>query len=326
MMEQAIRDFPKQFSYEPVVENAGVLKKHDAFIVAGMGGSHLASGLLGMNRAALALYIHRDYGLPPMSDIELRRRLFIASSYSGNTEEVIDAITKAVAKGLNVAAVSVGGELLEFARRHEAPYVQMPDTGIQPRMALGFSLRAQMKLMGDEAGLSKTAVLAQTLKTAACERRGREIAETLDGKVPVIYASAQNQPLAYNWKIKFNETGKIPAFYNVFPELNHNEMTGFDALDKNRALSERFSFIFLRDDADHPRIQKRMDITKKLYEERGFSVTILQLDGEGMWERIFVSLLTADWAALFTAQQYGAESEQVPMVEEFKRLLKKTKS
>jgi glucose/mannose-6-phosphate isomerase len=323
MMEQAIRDFPKQFSYEPVVENSGALGKHDAFMVAGMGGSHLASGLLGISRPMLPLYVHRDYGLPPLPEAELKRRLFIASSYSGNTEEVIDALTQAVAKGLKTAAVSIGGELLEFARKHKTPYVQMPDTGIQPRMALGLSLRAQMKLMGDDAGLSETALLAKTLACEDCEKRGRELAQTLNGKVPVIYASAQNQPIAYNWKIKFNETGKIPAFYNVFSELNHNEMTGFDVLDKNRALSEHLSFIFLHDAADHPRIQKRMEITKKLYEDRGFPVTILRLEGEGIWGRVFTSLLTADWAALFTAQQYGAEAEQVPMVEEFKRLMKK---
>lgn len=322
-MKQAIRDFPKQFSYEPVVENSGALGKHDAFMVAGMGGSHLASGLLSLQNPARDLIVHRGYGLPVLRPEDATERLFIASSYSGNTEEVLDFLDAALEQKLHVAAVSVGGALVEKACERNIPYVQLPDTGIQPRMALGFSLRAQMKLMGDDAGLSETALLTRTLMCEDCEKRGRALAQTLNGKIPVIYASAQNQPIAYNWKIKFNETGKIPAFYNVFSELNHNEMTGFDALDKNRALSERFHFIFLHDAADHPRIQKRMEITKKLYENRAFPVTILQLEGKGIWERIFTSLLTADWAALFTAQQYGAEAEQVPMVEEFKRLMKR---
>lgn len=322
MMEQAIRDFPKQFSYKPVIENAGTWKRYDAFIVAGMGGSHLASGLLGMSRPTLPLYIHRDYGLPPMPEAELRQRFFIASSYSGNTEEVIDAATQALAKGLRIAVISVGGKLLEFAREHKLPYVQLPDTGIQPRMALGFSLRAQMKLMGDEAGLAETASLAQALDTAACEERGKEIAETLNGKVPIIYASLRNQSLAYNWKIKFNETGKIPAFYSVFSELNHNEMTGFDVLETNHQLSERFHFLFLSDSTDHPRVQKRMEITRRLYEDRKLPVTLLTLEGANIWERVFSLLTTADWAALHTARYYGAEAEQVPMVEEFKEMMK----
>ena len=127
--------------------------------------------------------------------------------------------------------------------------------------------------------------------------------------------------LAHNWKIKFNETGKVPAFCNVFPELNHHEMTGFDVQDASRHLSEKFHFVFLKDDDDHPQVQKRMDITAKLYRDRNLPVEILMLQGQSRVEKMFSSLVLADWTAYHTGEGYGLETEQVPMVEEFKGLI-----
>src|SRR3989338_7534914 len=123
------------------------------------------------------------------------------------------------------------------------------------------------------------------------------------------------------WKIKFNETGKIPAFYNVFPELNHNEMTGFDIKDATRALSEKFHFIFLKDPEDLDKNQRRMSITEKLYQYRGLKVSTVGLSGNNRQERVFSALILSDWTAFYTARSYGLEAEQVPMVEEFKKLM-----
>jgi glucose/mannose-6-phosphate isomerase len=132
----------------------------------------------------------------------------------------------------------------------------------------------------------------------------------------------RNHGIARNWKIKFNETGKIPAFYNSLPELNHNEMTGFDVADASRALSEHFYFLILKDPEDNPRIHKRMEILEKLYADRGLSVETITLEGDAAFYKAAVALMIADWAAFYTAEGYGLESEQVPMVEEFKKLIK----
>ncbi|MBI4272789.1 hypothetical protein HY621_02980, partial [Candidatus Uhrbacteria bacterium] len=109
--------------------------------------------------------------------------------------------------------------------------------------------------------------------------------------------------------------------YNVLPELNHNEMTGFDVKETSRQLSEKFFFIFLKDHTDHPRIQKRMDILERLYQDRGLPVRVIDLEGVHPFYKIFSCLVLADWTAIYTAEQYGLESEQVPMVEEFKKLV-----
>lgn len=320
-MYDAIKNFNKQFEYEPEIENAQNFKPKNKFIVLGMGGSHWAADLLKTWNPNLDITIHNNYGLPILSDEVFKNSLIIANSYSGNTEETVDGFNEALGRGLSLVSISTGGNLIELAKKHSVPYIQMPNTGIQPRSALGFNIRAMLKSMGEEKALAESNGLARFLAPSDYEDAGRAIAERLKSKVPVICASSRNESLAHVWKIKFNETGKIPAFANVFPELNHNEMTGFDVKNATKKLSENFYFVFLRDDADHPKIQKRMEITKKLYEDRGLSVELINIEGPSKFYKIFSSLLLADWTAYYTAEQYGLESEQVPMVEEFKKLI-----
>lgn len=323
-MYDAIKNFAKQFGWEPRVENPGAMpaSRPEQVIVAGMGGSHLAAGLLKIWKPEIDLIVHRDYGLPLLPEGELRQ-LVIASSYSGNTEETIDAFEEAGRRGLARAAISVGGALLQRARASGVPYVQMPDTGIQPRSALGFSIKGLLRIMGEESGLAEASALAKSLDPIAFEARGKDLAAKLRGYVPIIYTSSRNAPIGYSWKVKFNETAKIPAFVNVFPELNHNEMTGFDSTAATRPLSEKFFFIFLKDAADHLKILKRMEVTERLLRDRGLPAIVLEMEerNSSAFYKIFSSLLLADWAAYYTAEIHGVEPDKVPMVEEFKRLI-----
>jgi glucose/mannose-6-phosphate isomerase len=188
-------------------------------------------------------------------------------------------------------------------------------------MALGLSLKAFLKLTGEEEELKKIGELATTLNPSDYEKNGKILAERMKNCIPVIYSSNNNSSIIYNWKIKLNETGKIPAFYNVLPELNHNEMTGFDVKDATKALSSKFYFIILKDSKDNPEIFKRIEVLGKLLKDRNFQVEIIELSGKDTWHKIFSSLLLADWTAYYTALEYGLESEQVPMVEEFKKLI-----
>lgn len=321
MIPDVINNFSSQFAYEPDIQNGEHLATSHAYIVAGMGGSALAAELMRARDTQREIFIHRGYGLPVVSESVLKRSVLIAISYSGNTEETIDAFTHAYARGMSVAVIASGGKLIELAREHNVPFIQIPNTGIQPRHANGFILKALMKLMGNEAGFAEAGALVALLDPSRYEQEGKTLAEKVNGKVPVIYASQENGAIAYNWKIKFNESAKIPAFCNVFSELNHNEMTGFDVIDSTRTLSEKIHFIFLIDENDHPRITKRMELTRQLYLARGLRVEVIKVEGESMWHGIFASLVLADWVAYYCAMQYGTEPEQVPMVEEFKKMM-----
>ena len=321
-MREAIRRFNQQFSFKPKIENAGNFRRAEKYVVCGMGGSHLAADLLKVWRPELDIVIHRNYGLPALPKGDLEKCLVILSSYSGNTEETLDAYMHAKKSRLKIAALAVGGELIKKAQKHKTPYIQFPDLGLQPRLALGLGMLGLLKFFGEEKALKELSALEKAFRPEEYENAGKELAARLSGRVPVIYSSEQNSAIAYNWKIKFNETGKIPAFCNVFPELNHNEMTGFDVKDSSYELSRGFYFIILRDSKDHPRILKRMAVLEQLYKDRGLIIEMIDLADANVFTKIFSSLLVADWAAYYTAQNYGLESEQVPMVEEFKRVIK----
>ncbi len=320
-MYDAIKSFPAQFGFVPVIENLDKLGRYERFVVLGMGGSHWAADLLMGWKPELPLVIHSDYDLPYIAPAMAQATLVIASSYTGNTEEPISGFEEAGRRGISRAALFVGGRLRDLARAGAVPFIQFPDTGIQPRSAIGFSMRGLLALMREDAALVETQGLTSHLSRGmdGYEREGKALAEKIKGCVPVIYTSSRNRGIAYNWKIRFNETGKIPAFCNVIPELNHNEMTGFDVVDATRSLSERFFFIFLHDLADHAKVQKRMVITEELYRARGLAAAAVEMTGTTPFEKMFASTTIADWAAYYTAQGYGVEADAVPMVEEFKK-------
>jgi glucose/mannose-6-phosphate isomerase len=285
-----------------------------------MGGSHLAGDLIKAVYPHLDVVIHNDYALPRVEDEASSTTLVIASSYSGNTEETLDAFHVAQEKKIPVCALSVGGRLIEEAKKINAPYIQIPDTGIQPRSAVGFSAVGMLTLMNQKNAIQELHALSKTLLSQEYEEAGARLAEKLINRIPVVYSSRANGALAQNWKIRFNENAKTPSFWNVFPELNHNEMISFGDRG-NHSLSEFFSFLYIIDDNDHKSVQKRMKVEQKLYKERDLELHNLSLNGVSRWERLFSSLLLADWTSYHLALLYGIEPEKVDLIEKFKNQL-----
>lgn len=321
MIVDDIKNYGRQFEYEPMVQNAGKLKKYKKFVVCGMGGSHLAADILKAWHPELDVVIWPSYGLPPLRDQDLKERLIIASSYSGNTEETIDAFNAARTKKFPLAVLAARGKLIALAEKHKIPYVQIADFHQQPRMATGLGLMGLLALMGERTWLGEAKQLKNMLSPGREEHRGKDLAKRLHGNIPMVYASFRNAALAHNWKIKLNETGKIPAFDNAVPELNHNEMTGFDAKGPTLSLSRNFHFVFLKDGSDDRRIMKRMSAMEKLFKDRGFPSEVVLLQGKTELQKIFHALLLGDWVAYHTARLYGVDAEPVPMVEEFKKMI-----
>jgi glucose/mannose-6-phosphate isomerase len=322
-MYEIIKNFNKQFEYQPQIEGSLSLDGVRNFIAVGMGGSHLAADILNSYDPSFNILVHKNYGLPSLPEETLKQSLIVLNSYSGNTEEVIDSFYLVLEKKLKMVSITYNGKLLELSKEHNIPFVKLPEPKVQPRLALGFHTKALLKILNKEKELKEISELVYLLQPEEFEEQGRDLAQKIKNKIPIIYASEKNQAIAYIWKIKFNETSKIPAFYNVFPELNHNEMTSFDVKETTRNLSQNFIFLILFDEEDHPKIQKRMKILKKLYEERNLKVEISKLEGQNRFHKIFSSLILADWTSYYLAKEYGVEPEEVPMVEEFKKLMEK---
>lgn len=296
----------------------------DKIMLCGMGGSALVGDILEYFKmhdyspliANLPIQIHRNYDL--LSGIE-EKTLIICSSYSGDTEETLSAYNRAKQEGLEIAALTSGGKLAEFCRRDKTPWIKIPTT-LQPRLSLGYQLSAVVKIFmayGLLAAASGNALtdLSKKIIPSQLELEAKTFCPKLSHKIPIIYASDKNYALARIWKIKFNENTKIPAFWNVFPELNHNEMVGWTNT------FGPFHFFFLQDDTDLPQIHKRMKLTAELLKQRDFSVDLIRLSGADVLEKLFWGMVFGDWISYHLALFYGTDPNPVEMVEEFKKKL-----
>lgn len=318
MMEDTLTKFSEQFDWIPRVENQEQLGRHAFFKIVGMGGSHLGGWLLQQYSGLFNITIHRDYGLPACPD----GTLVILTSYSGNTEEILDAARVAFARKIPTAIIASGGKLLAFAREHYLPHIQIPEMGLEPRMATGLLMIATARLMSNSVLEDNIRAAGKAISPAANKPEAEKLAEKLRGKIPVLYSSASNESLSYIWKINLNETSKIPAFWNEFPELCHNEISGYDVVDSTRPLSAQLAPVFLADYTDHPRVQKRMQILKEILTEKGIPVYEQHLLGMG-FEKAFRSVLFSNWVSMFLAQYYGVPNPETPLIADFKRRMEK---
>jgi len=321
-MEESIKNIAAQFNFSPEIKNIEKLGSYKKYVVSGMGGSHLSADILKNLLPEVSIIVHQDYGLPQgLSEAESAETLFIASSFSGNTEETLDFAKCVLEKNWPLGIVTKGGSLLKLAEENKLPLVLIPDVQIQPRIALGYSILALTKLLNQKNLLQEFQTLSSRINTVYWEENGALLQKELGNRIPIIYSSKRNEIIAYNWKIKFNETGKIPAFFNTFPELNHNELEGFDHNEKSVSLSQKFLVITLLDTEDDKRIQKRMNVSLDVLNRKGIAVKKINLEGESRILKIFNSLIFADWASFHTAKSYDHEPSAVPLVEEFKRKL-----
>lgn len=322
-MEESILGLPSQFQFEPEIQRKDkLITSYENVLVVGMGGSHLCGEVLKAINPSLPISIHSDYGLPKLTSLSKDKTLVVIVSFSGNTEETIDAFKEASTNGFNIAVITTGGKLEDLAEEKSLPMIIVPNTGIQPRNAIGFLTLSLAYVLGDVESIEYLKEMSFKLKPKEDRLEAQAVVSNFIGFIPIIYSSLQNKIISYNWKIKFNETTKIPAFYNVFPELNHNEMEGFGVIDRTRSLSSSIVVCFLFDMNDNARIRKRMDVTQKIYEENGIKTLRFKLKGSNVTEKIFKSLLVADWISFELAlSHYNTDYEKVPVIERFKNII-----
>ncbi len=323
-MRKIILSFPQQFARG--IECAKNIKIDGAFdniVICGVGGSALPGTLLlDMVDISIPVFVHRDYDLPKIAN---EKSLIICISFSGNTEETLSAYEKATAKKYPVIALCTGGKLEELAKQNNLPVVIVPNDCIQPRFGTGYLVSAVIKILDNceiTTNLSQEIFkIAETLKPESFKVQGKILGEKLIDKIPVVYSSNQYKSLARIWKIKFNENSKVLAFWNYFPELNHNEMVGLSTNDKKQITNNKFYFIILRDNQDNPKILKRMEITANLIKESGAEVEIIEMQGVTKIEKIFNALMLSDWISYYLALSYGQDPISVAIVEDFKKRL-----
>jgi len=323
-LKEVILDFPRQFAAG--AEAAGKIRIAGNFrsiTVSGMGGSALPADVLdtlidnSSYKKKIPVLINRNYSL----NWEARAKsLNFFASYSGNTEETISDFSEALAKKIPCVCFASGGKLAELSLKNKIPLVVIP-SGIQPRYALGYFIGAMFQVLENshilKGELSSLLAIEKTLmaKVARYEIQGKKIATKIKNNTPIIYATDRLGALAKIWKIKINENAKTPAFWNVIPEMNHNEMVGFTLPQA------KFIAIFLIDPQDHPQNIKRMKITAELLRKHGVKTEIIALERTSFMERFFSAVILGDWISYYLALSYGQDPTPVVMVENLKRKL-----
>jgi len=324
-MRQFLLDFPNQFT-RALEFSKGVKVSGDFenIIVTGIGGSTLPGDLvkLCLPDLKLPVIVNRDYDLPKEAT---KNSLIFISSYSGNTEEPLSVYREARKRGLRMVGFCSGGELERLCKKDGIPYVKYPKEreGFQSRFALGYAFTAMVNVLHNSGliGNKKKGILkiCELLRKESknIEKQSRSLASKLTGSTPVVYSSEKNRGLAYVWKINFNENSKIPAFYNSFPELNHNEMVGYTNPQG------KFHVIVLRDKNDHSRILKRMDITPKVIDSDKTTTETIDLKNETIIPKMFHSIYLAMWTSYHLALEYGIDPTPVEMIEDLKKRMRR---
>lgn len=331
-LRQMILESPKQFATGfDLAKDASVPGTFHSIMISGMGGSALPGNLFRIylndlfrteepSKQPLAIYQNRSYSLPPEA---FKDCLNFICSYSGNTEETVASFEEALQNKLPCIALSAGGKIEVMAKEYGVPHIKLPIPyeNFQPRVGTGYFFGAMFQLLvnhglvPDTTTTLKAEALALADKMEAIEKMGEELAKKIAGKTPVIYSTAKYKSVAMVWKIKLNENAKTPAFWNFFPELNHNEMVGWTIPQG------KFFVLMLRDPSTHAQNLKRFDITAKLLREKGVEIEIIDMEGKSVFEVMFRSIALGDFTSYYLALEYGQDPTPVVMVEELKKLL-----
>lgn len=329
---QMIIDSPDQFRVGfDIAKDIRIEGSFTSIMISGMGGSALPGNLFrtylndlffreAPEKESPSIHQNRSYTLPRAAFTDC---LHFICSYSGNTEETIASFEEALKNNLPCIGLSSGGKIEEMCRENNIPHIKLPIPfpGFQPRVGTGYFFGAMLQVLinqgivPDEKEILLEAVERMKQSVADIEEQGKVLSNKLVGKTPVIYSTPEYASVARVWKIKCNENAKTPAFWNFFPELNHNEMVGWTLPQGN------FVVLMLRDSASHPRILKRFAITAQLLQEKGLSVETVDMQGDSVFHKIFASILLADFASYYLALEYGQNPTPVDMVEALKGLL-----
>lgn len=298
-------------------------------VYGGMGGSALA-GLISRSWPGynLPFELSRQYHAPSYIS---ENTLFIACSYSGNTEETLSALAEAEEKRAIIAVIAGGGKLEEIATSKGYPFIKLPKAE-QPRYAVFYNLVALLTLLESAGLLSETDTTSQLVRASnflksevrkwistvpTAQNPAKKLAEELAGKSPVIYGGPLMSPVAYKWKISFNENAKNVAWCAEIPEFNHNEFIGWSS----HPVDKPYGIIDLRSNLEHPRVQKRFEVSERLLSGMRPTPHIVEVQGQTLLEQLVWAISYGDFVSIYLALLNNVNPAPVELVEKFKKTL-----
>jgi glucose/mannose-6-phosphate isomerase len=324
-MRKLIEGFPDQLKDAQRIAQAAVLQ-FDGFVpnhvlALGMGGSGIsgaiASGMLA-RESCVPMTANTDYSIPTWVGPST---LVIACSYSGNTEETLSALDAAVKAGARIAAVTGGGELKKRADSAGWPTVVIPG-GQPPRSQFGYAFMGLATVLqaagvaperwGEELAAA-TAGLEQNQPNII--ERATSLAGLLGSRQAMLYGDVASEGVLVRWRQQLNENSKRLVSHHVFPEMNHNELVGWEQGGEDRVV------ILFHCPGDHPRTRKRMEIAADIFQEQGADVVVVEPNGDTAMERLFDLVHLGDWLSLLLAEADGIDPIDIRYIDRLKGAL-----
>ena len=297
-------------------------------VISGLGGSAISADLIKnfvSDEVAIPIVVNRNYNLPNFAS---KNTLFIASSYSGNTEETISALKQAIEIGCKIVCITTGGEVEAIAKNKNIPIVKV-QTGFQPRYSLGLSFFSllkvfqQLKLVDDQTEVVEKIVTLWKQKGIEYSQDGNfayNFAESLVGFIPVIYSVADStSAVGYRFKCQLNENSKLHAFHGEIPEMNHNEIIGWESYQEKVFHSKIINIV---DETYHPQIQKRFEILKDIFAKSGVETLSLKSNEKLFKVRLLDLIYLGDWISYFLGILRGYDPSEIDNIYTLKDRLK----
>jgi glucose/mannose-6-phosphate isomerase len=330
-MIEHVLDLGNQLKKELETSTEFVVDSYKDLLIVGMGGSGVAGDVLKlvMNETTpINVEVRKAYGISKVTADRKPKCLFI--SYSGNTEETVEAVNDAIQYNLDWSVISSGGTLLDLALKHNKPYVKVP-SGLQPRAAFGLMTKAVMHFVSsdesgkylelcNQAGDYINEIIANQSENKLLEH-ALKISKEINTKSSVIYGGT---PLTYlvaqRWKTQINENAKSKAFVGYMPEIHHNEILSWEANKKDS--KNNYQLLFLRSPDENTQVKKRFEFTKEII---GDKVNISEIDNistENIISNLFHLTLLGDLVSVYMAENLNIDPYNINSIEQLKKLLK----
>lgn len=297
-------------------------------VLGGMGGSGWpAYYIKSWPGLSVPLEVINNYNLPRYVGANT---LFIASSFSGNTEETLAALSEAEERHAQIVVMTAGGKLAEIAKQKNLPLFLIP-SGTQPRMSSFYFIAAFVELLtplklAEAVSLDERKQIADWLSEQAKawvatvpskDNPAKQLALEIMGKTPIIYSGPLLAPVANKMKICINENAKNLAWWNQYPEFNHNEFIGWSS----HPIDKPFVVIEIRSNLEHKRVQKRFEISERLLSGKRPAPHIIAPEGDSLPKQIFWASMFGDFVSVYLALLNGLNPTPVDLVEKFKQAL-----
>ncbi|MDR0797600.1 MAG: bifunctional phosphoglucose/phosphomannose isomerase [Nitrososphaerota archaeon] len=306
--------------------------KPSNIIVTGVGGSAIGGELLkdwAKNKVHVPIEVNREYHLPAYAN---EKTLVLVTSYTGDTEETLSALCDAIKKKCMIYCITSGGTLMEIAERANIPYLQVP-AGMPPRAALPYmlvpllvflekiGLTSEISVEFDEALSSIREIEIQNaVEISVKDSLTKTLAVNIEGHIPMIYGFGVFSSVARRLKQQINENAKMMSKWDNLPELNHNEIVGYE---KTGTIKDTFVAVFIRDKDEPVEIRKRIEITMELIKSAGSNTYEIWSQGKSSLAKMLSVIAIADFLSNYLAILRGIDPTPVQTIDKLKKSLKK---